>query len=481
MSSIHYTPATELADRIQRGDLSPVTVVDAFLDRIEERDPEINAFVTVAEQSAREAARDAAAAVERGDELGPLHGVPVAIKDLNHVAGMKTTFGSKPLADFVPEKDDHFVRRLKAAGAIVIGKTNTPEFGRKPMTTNEVVGATGNPWDPSKTAAGSSGGSAAALAEGMVPLAQGSDAAGSIRAPSSACGVVGLMPDFGRVPQGPRADQFVNTMPFTFVGPMARSVEDLELMLSVMAGHDADDPFSLPDRAMGSGPAVDRGIGGATVAYSPDLGIDFPIDPAVSSVVEDALAGFESAGATVERADPAFDRSWEEVHEAISTLLQVRYVGMYDTFQTDSGVDLLDEANDVTPEVVSRIEKGLELDAMDLRRAETSRTKTYRTIQSVFDSYDYLVTPTLGLPPFPKNTKPQEIAGTEIDPLHGWMLTWPFNLTGNPAASVPAGFTADGLPVGLQIVGPRHGDADVLAASRAFERQRPWADAYPPS
>jgi len=473
-----FVPATELASRIRQAELSPVDVVEYFLDRIEDRNPDINAFVTVSDEAARQAARQAERAVANGEELGPLHGVPVAIKDLTDVKGEMTTYGSTMFAENVAEENAPIVDRLKTAGAIIIGKTNTPEFGRKPMTTNYLHGVTGNPWDPTKTAGGSSGGSAAALADGLVPLAQGSDAAGSIRIPSAACGVFGLMPDFGRVPMNSRPDAFVNIYPYTFVGPMARTVEDVALMLDVVAGPASADPYSLaaPERSYTD--AIRREIGDLSIAFSPDLGI-CEVDPRIRDVVEDAVKDVRGLCGTVKRTDPDFPHDWEGLHESIEVLLQDRYWGMYDNFRRDLNLDLLENRDEVTDEVVSRIEKAQELDALDVRRAERIRTDAYDAVQDLLTDHDLLVTPTLGMPPFEKDTKPSEINGEPVDPLHGWALTWPINLTGNPTASIPVGF-ADGLPVGMQIIGSRLDDATVLAASAALERARPWHRSYPP-
>jgi Asp-tRNA(Asn)/Glu-tRNA(Gln) amidotransferase A subunit family amidase len=476
-----YASAAEIAAAVRSGDRSPVDVVDYFLDRIRTRDPEINAFTTVREAGAREDARAVERALDRGDDVGPLCGVPVAIKDLTDVSGVTTTYGSRLFADHVPETDAVLVRRLREADAVVIGKTNTPEFGRLPMTRNDLHGATGNPWDPTRTVGGSSGGSAAALAAGLVPLAQGSDAAGSLRIPAAACGVVGLMPDFGRVPLGDdRADAFLDLHPYTFAGPMARTVGDAALMLDAMAGPDDVDPFSLPaaaaDRPYASLPA--GGVDDLSVAYSPDLGI-CPVADAVRGTVDAAVADLEAAGATVERADPAFGHDWETLHDAQETLLQDRYLGLYDSLKRDQGIDLLDRREAVTDEVVSRIEAAVELDALDVRRAERVRTDAYDAVRDLLADLDVLVTPTIGLLPFEKGTTPAAIGGEAIDPLHGWLLTWPFNLTGHPAVSVPAG-TADDLPVGLQIVGGRLDDRSALAAAAAVERLRPWADDFPP-
>jgi len=276
-----------------------------------------------------------------------------------------------------------------------------------------------------------------------------------------------------------RADAFVNTHPFTYIGPMARTVEDAALMLDVMAGHHHADPFSLPDRD-GEYTSVTRGaISDLQIAFSPDLGI-CEVDPAVLDIVEDAVGAFERAGATVKRVDSLFEQSWEELHDAIEVLLQERYRGMYDNMRRDLDIDLLEHREDVTEEVISRVEKSMDLTARDVRRAERVRTTGYDAVQSLLQQYDLLVTPILGMPPFEKDTKPTQINGVPIDPLHGWVLTWPINLTGNPTASLPAGFTDGGLPVGVQVIGRYHEDDTVLRVSAAFERVRPWDDSYPP-
>jgi len=468
--------ATALARQIRRGDLTPTAVVEAHLDRIDAVDDEVNAFVTLNDE-ARVRAREATEAVETGEALGPLHGVPVAVKDLSDTAGLRTTMGSKLLAENVPEEDDIFVRRLKAAGAIVVGKTNTPEFGRlSTVTRNELFETTRNPWDTAKTTGGSSGGSAAAVAAGMVPLAQGSDAAGSVRIPAATCGVYGLMPDFGRVPHGnDRPDAFVNTHPFTFLGPMARSVEDAALMLEVMAGPDDRDPFSRPERAERYRTTLRNPVADLRVAYSPDLGI-CPLVDEVREAVDGLTDDLQGAVATVDRVDPDLP-GWETAHEPLATLLQARYRGIYDSMK-EEGIDILDRREEVTDEVVSRIEKSTELSAGDIRRAERQRTTVYDAVQDLLADYDLLVSATLSIPAFDVESPPAAIDGESVHPVHGFTLTWPFNLTGNPTASVPAG-TVDGLPVGMQVTGRRGADDTVLAASAACERLAPWADAYP--
>ena len=294
-----FMPAVELAERIREGEISPREVVEAFLRRIDERNPALNAYVTLLPERARERAARAEAALGSGEPLGPLHGVPIAIKDLvDSLAGVRNTFGCRVFADFVPEETATYVERLEAAGAIILGKTNTPEFGHKGLTDNLLFGPTHTPFAPGKNAGGSSGGSAAALADGLAALAQGSDAGGSIRIPAAWCGVYGLKASFGRVPAVSRPDGFVSHTPFLHAGPMARTVRDAALMLNVMAGVHPGDPFSLPDEgvdylAATGGPVPRR------VAFSPDLDV-FPVDPEVAAVVQQAALAFQEAGAVVE-------------------------------------------------------------------------------------------------------------------------------------------------------------------------------------
>lgn len=476
-----WLSATELATQIRNGHRSPIDVVDAFLERIDRRNPETNAYVTVCADRAREQARAAQSAIDAGDDLGPLHGVPVAIKDLNRVAGVRTTFGSAVFADHVPQQSDTAVERIEDAGGIVLGKTNTPEFGRKTVTDNPLFGATRNPWDTALTTGGSSGGNAAALADGLAPLALGGDAAGSLRIPASACGVVGFMPDFGRVPIGPvRDDAYLNLQPYTYNGPMARTVEDAALLQSVLAGPHAADPFSLPGPTPDYRAALDASTAHLEVAYTPDFGI-CAVDDDVRRIVEAALDTFVAAGATVTELDTVFAASWEELHDALDILLQTRYVGMYDEFREEFGVDLFDVDVDVTPEVLDRIERGLDLSVRDYQHAQRVRTSAFDALQTILGDYDVLVAPTLGIPPFDVDVYPVRVDGEQVDPLHGWTLTWPINLTGHPTLAVPAGFTHADLPVGLQLIGARHDDANVIAAGHAYESANPWRDRYPPA
>ncbi|WP_435063553.1 amidase [Halobaculum sp. EA56] len=481
------TSAAELAARIRRGAVSPVEVVDDCLDRVRDRDADLNAFVTVLEEDARDRAREAERAVEAGEELGPLHGVPIAVKDLfDFKAGVRNTMGSKPFGEFVPEESATYVERLEAAGAIVVGKTNTPEFGHKGTTDNRIVGPTSTPFDLDRNAGGSSGGSAAAVADGIVPIAQGSDGGGSVRIPASFCGVYGFKASYGRVAQAIRPDAFLSHTPTIHAGPIARTVEDAALMLDVMVGPHPRDPLSVPDEDPDYRGAVRRGIEGMSVAYSPTFDV-FPVDERVRRVVDDAVDAFEEAGAAVEEVDLGIDHSQQDLADLWIREIGALYHSAVEGFK-DQGVDLLgDHRDELCEEFAELLEDTRDQTMIDLKRDDHVRTEVYDAIQDVFVDHDLLVTPTLAVPPVEnvddpevQTVGPTEVEGEPVDPLIGWCLTYPINFTGHPAASVPAGLTDGGLPVGLQIVGDRFADTDVLAASGAFERVRPWHDTYPP-
>jgi Asp-tRNA(Asn)/Glu-tRNA(Gln) amidotransferase A subunit family amidase len=479
-----FTPAAELASRIRRRDLSPVEVVEVFLRRIEERNDAINAYVTLISDEALEVAREAERAVISGDLLGPLHGVPVAIKDLfDYKMGVRNTFGSKPLAGYVPRQNATYVERLEKAGAIVLGKTNTPEFGHKGATDNFLFGPTSTPFATAKNAGGSSGGSAAAVADGLCAVAQGTDAGGSIRIPASFCGAYGFKASFGRVPSATRPDAFLSHTPFSHSGPLSRTVEDAALMLGAMAGPHPRDPFSLPGEGVDYVAATRRPVEGMRVAYSPNFGV-FPVEERVLSVVDEAVHALEEAGAHVEEASVGFGRDQRELCELWLREVGVRSAEIVSNLKDARVADLLGEhREDLTPEFASLLEKGHAMGAVEYRKDEVVRTEVFDAIQDLFDVYDLLVTPTLAVPPFDNaddgNTLgPSKVNGEEVSPLLGWCLTYPVNFTGHPAASVPAGFTEDGLPIGMQIVGRRFDDGAVLAASAALERVRSWHGSY---
>lgn len=478
-NDITFESAATLARRIREGDLSPVEVVDAYLARIEERNDVTNAYVTVAEDRAREQAREAERALEQGDDVGPLHGVPVAIKDLQDVAGLPTTQGAVPFADDVAEENAEFVDRLEAAGAVVFGKTNTPEYGYKSTTDNELFGPTGTPFDPAHVSGGSSGGSGAAVADGLAAFAQGSDGGGSIRIPASCCGLYGFKPSFGRIPDDARPDGFGHHTPFTFLGPMTRTVEDAALAMDVMAGPSDRDPFSLPDDGTAWLDAVERPVDDLSVAYSPGLDI-FPIDPDVQETVETAAEALADAGAEVERADPDHDLSFEELSETFRTMYTAGFGVIAERVEEETGFDYLGADRDrASPGLPSMMELGQDMDAVTFVRSNEVRTRWYDAVQDLLAAYDLLLTPTLSVtPPEIGDEQVPEVDGQEIHPYTGWLLTWPFNMCDNPGASIPAGFV-DGLPVGMQLVGRRAADDTVLAASAAYERQRPWQDEYP--
>lgn len=468
----------DIASAVRNGNQSSLELVEAALDRIATLD-ELNAFVTVIDQSARERAREADEAAARGEDFGPLHGIPVAIKDLrSRKAGVQHTMGLAPLAENVAETDSISVERLEAAGAVIVGTTNTPALGHTIKTDNQLLGATPTPFDHERSAGGSSGGSAVALAMGTVGLATGSDIGGSLRVPASCCNVIGLKPTFGLVPERFSTDGFSTHSPFFVGGPMARTAEDTALMLDILAGHDERDPFSVPRPDVEYVGATERPTDDLSVAYSPNLDLQ-PVAPAVRETVAAAVDDLAAAGATVETVDVALP-SYE-----ILSLAYVEQVGVFfSTFaqRIAERYDIDFETADVAETVRSTIALGADTAATDERRRNVPRTAAYDGIQDALSGYDILVTPTLTVPPYSKHLNegyPSEIDGESVMGVPtDMMLTWLFNLTGHPAASVPAGLTDAGLPVGLQIVGRRFDEGNILSATAALERVRPWSDRY---
>lgn len=478
VDDLDYMTVTRLAALIREGKLSPVEVVDATLERVEEREDEINAFVTVTGKRAREAAREAERAVENGEELGPLHGVPLGVKDLQPVAGVKWTSGAAPLSDRVADETGLVVKRLFEAGAILIGKTNTPEFGYTGKTDNLLIGATSTPFDLGRNSGGSSGGSASAVASGVLPLATGTDGAGSIRIPASFCSTYGFKGTFRRSPD---PEVFVTGTTYRNLSVETRTVRDAALALSVTAGPSdvPRDPHVLPETVDFLG-ALDRDVDDLSIGYSPDLGV-YPVDDRVQRVVSENVGAITEAGATVEPIDVDLGVTYDELIHGLRIMWGVGYSTLPEKL-ADYGVDVLGEERDQFPdELIEFIEYGREeIDVVELKRNdETLRTSVFDGVQSVFEDCDLLVAPTVAVPPFSNEiTGPHEIDGREIDPILGWLITAVFNMTGNPAASVPAGFTDEGLPVGMQIVGERLADETVLSASAAYERVNPWHDDY---
>ncbi|MCG8348780.1 MAG: amidase [Chloroflexales bacterium] len=466
-SEICFLTATELARRIKSRDLSVTEVMQAHLDQIEQVNPHVNAIVTLHAEQALEQARRADAALTRGDALGPLHGLPVAHKDLVLTRGIRTTFGSPIFKDFVPDQDELIVERLRQAGAISIGKTNTPEFGAGSQTFNPVFGATLNPYDLSKTCGGSSGGAAVALACGMIPIADGSDMGGSLRNPASFCNVVGLRPSIGRVPVWPALSAWV---PLSVAGPMARTVEDVALMLGIIASADARAPLSMITPQGHFDQALERDFRGVRVAWSPDLG-GLPVDPAVTAALEAQRHIFADLGCALDEATPDFAdadevfKTWRAWH-----------------FELAFG-DLLSTHRDQLKEsVIWNIEAGQALGGPQLGQAERKRTALYQRVREFMETYEFLVLPVSQVPPF-NVAQPyvSAINGMPMETYIDWMCScYYISVLGLPAISAPCGFTPEGLPVGVQIVGRHQDDFGVLQLAYAFEQATGFGRCRPP-
>jgi len=465
-----FTSAVELVELIRRRALSPVEITRAVLERIDRLNTRLGAYVMVHAERALGEARAAEHAVMAGGPLGPLHGVPISIKDNLWTAGERATYGSRLLAKFVAPEDAPSVARLRAAGAIFVGRTNLPEFAWRGSTDNRLFGESRNPWDLTRTPGGSTGGGAAAVASGLGPLALGSDGAGSIRIPASFCGLVGFKPTFGRVPMYPAAggNELV-----AHVCPLARTVRDVGLMLNAIAGHDRRDAFALPDDGADyltecSEPlAGTRGGAPVKIAWSTDLGFA-PVEPETREIAETAARAFSEIGLTVEEATPDLGDP--------SVILKALYGGAQAGSHAGRSAE---QKAQMDPELVAYAEASASLTVVEYLRAVAARQALVDALRRFFERYDLLLTPTLCLPAFPLGVVgPSEVAGRKVTHL-GWTLCYPFNYSGQPAVSIPAGWTARGLPVGLQIVGRRLEDALVLRAAATFEALRPWAARRP--
>lgn len=470
-------PATEVGARINAGELSPVEVVDAVLARMEAVDAELHAYCTPVPDLARARARRLADALARDEPVGPLAGIPLGVKDLLCTRGIRTTSGSPAYRDFVPDEDDIVVERVVAAGAVVLGKTNTTEFGYSATSANPLFAATRNPWNTELSPGGSSAGSAAAVASGLGPVALGSDGGGSIRIPAAHCGLVGFKPAMGRVPVYPgcRDDRFPGVSGWEsleHIGPLTRTVADAALVTSVLAGPDPRDRHSIPcndvDWVAAAASGAAHGIAGLRVAYTPDLGY-LAVDPQVRAIVGEAVALLESdLGCIVEEVDPG----WDDPAEAFAALI------VADTDLTGMRSLIATHGARMSPHLVAMMR--LPWRAEQLTDANIIRKRVVNQMARLMARYDLLVTPTSAVPPLPVDRpEPTIIDGREVRP-GAWMgFTRPANLTGQPAISVPAGWTADGRPVGLQIVGRHLADATVLRAAAAFEGAAPWAHHWP--
>ncbi len=462
-----WLSATELAGAIWRKKISPVEVVDAVLARIERLNPTLNAFCTVTADSARREAKAAERLVmRRSATLGSLLGVPFSIKDLVITKGVRTTWGTRIYADHVPEEDAPVVERLKAAGGILVGKTNTPMFGWIGATHNLLFGATRNPWNLDRTPGGSSGGAGAAIAAGMAPLAVGTDGGGSIRIPASFSGIFGLKPSYGRVPTYP----FSGAWSLSHAGPMTRTVADAALMLNVIAGPDERDQYSLPPSGVDYVKTLRGSLRGLRVAWSPTLGFARLVDPEVLALSEAAARRFREFGCRLETVDPRFSDPSEAWRAIFCGGIATRLAPY-----------LSDRRADIDAGLIRIIEEALTWPMSKYVQAWFDRLSFWDSARQFFTRYDLLLTPTVPCPPFKIGLdKPTEIAGTPIQEYDWIPFTFPFNLSGQPAASVPCRFTRQGLPIGLQIVGRRFDDQTVLRAAALFEKAEPWTATRPP-
>jgi amidase len=466
-----FTPAVELREMLRKKAISPVELMQAFLARIDEVNPVINAYCTLVPEMALEAARKAEATIMQGGEVGLLTGIPVSIKDIVPTAGIRTTFGSKLYENLVPSEDALVVERVKEAGGIIVGKTNTPEFAAGGSTFNQVFGITRNPWNTDFTVGGSSGGAAAAVAAGIGPLAQGSDLGGSLRQPASFCGVVGFRPSPGRVPKYPNE---LNWDDQSVQGPIARTIPDTALFLDAMSGPDGRSPVSLPKETPPFLQAAQKPeAGNLKIAWSDNLNL-MPVDPVVLGEARKAIDVFRGLGCDVVEDCPDFSGA----RETALILRGVRFVAIYgERYQNDP-----EFRRWVNPLVTGNIEDGLKLTVQDIAWAHRQRSEIWVKMKAFFDKYDLLLTPTAPIPPFNAEMKfPTEIAGKPMENYLDWlMLTYAITMTGHPAISVPCGWTEKGLPIGVQIVGRHHGDAALLRAAAAFEQAAPWAGKRPP-
>ena len=458
MTVDHWSSAADMASAVRAREVSARELLELHLARIDEVNPSVNALVSLDPDRARAAAAAADEALAGGAPVGPLHGLPFAVKDTHALAGWRTTYGSPLFADHVPDHDDLLVERIRQAGAVFIGKTNTPEFAAGSHTFNKVFGTTANPYDLSRSAGGSSGGAAAALASGMVPLADGSDMGGSLRNPASFCNMVGLRPSLGRVPSWP-SDNAWETL--SVAGPMARSVTDLALLLSVLAGPDRRVPTALGDPGSAFAPPLSGSLSGLRVALSVDLGGAFEVDEAVATVVEQAASVFGSEGAVVRPAYPSLPEAEDTFRTLRAWLFQAAYGGL-----------LAEHPSAFKQSLADNIRAGEPLSGADVARAYRQRTALTHRMVEFFDEHDVLVLPVSQVPPFPADQEfPTRINDQPMESYLDWMRSAYFvTVTGCPAISVPATISPDGLPVGIQVVAPHNQERRLLEVAHAFER-----------
>ena len=463
-----FISAYELREKLKNQELNSQEVIEIIIERIKKINLKVNAYSTSAFDLAREMAKKADDAIKKGDNLGLLHGIPTSIKDLEDTKGIRTTKGCKIYENNIPLKDDVIVKRLKDAGAIILGKTNTPSLGYKGVTDNMIFGTTKNPWNLERTCGGSSGGAASAIASGLGPLASGSDGGGSIRIPSSFCGVYGLKPNFGRIPHD-RMRYMGYLGSFVHKGPIVRYVKDAALMLDVMAGEDELDRYSLPKPNFSYIEKLKEKLKNVKIGYSLDLGFVEALDPEVKKSVLESSKKFEKLNWSVEKSNIILPKPakahWILWSSGFAYMLKP-YLAQWE--------------DKLEPQLIEIVKVGLKYSVDNIKWAEIRREMVYEEICRNFKNFDILITPTLACPAFELNIPfPKKIDGKEVKAGEWLSYTYPFNLSGHPAASIPCGWSSDGLPIGMQIIGKRFDEVKVLQVSKAFEELAPWQDKRP--
>ncbi len=477
--------ASEIARLVKSKKLSAIEVTQAAIDRIESRNPDLNAVIYSDFDGAKNRARDLDSRIIRGETVGDLAGVPTLMKDLfDFRPGWPSTFGGIPaLKDYVPDFWSTYPKRVERQDAILLGKTNAPVMGFNGATDNPLFGVTRNPFDLSRNSGGSSGGSAAAVSSGLVPVAGASDGGGSIRIPASWCGIAGFQPSFGRVPMVMRPNAFGGISPFIYEGPVARCVDDLALVMNALAGYDAADPLMNPEPVDFLACIKTPSLKGKRIGYTRDFSV-FPVEEAVVACVDEAVAAFSAAGAVVEEIDIGLPFSQQELSDLWCRLISAGPCSVIASLQ-EAGVDLLVDYRDQLPDaLVYWTEITSRQSFADMQADQVMRTRVFDAFANVFSTVDLVISPTTATLPVKnrgdgRTTGPAVINGVNITPQIGWCMTYLTNLIGHPAASVPAGMSA-GLPIGLQIIGRRHADTQVMQACASFERVRPWAHIYDP-
>jgi len=466
-NDICFMSACELAEKIKKQEISSQETTEIIIERIKKINPLINAYCTPTFDLALQMAKKADDNIKRNQKLGLIHGVPLSIKDETETKDIRTTFGCCIFEKNIPKKDEPVVERLKNAGGIVLGKTNTPSFGYKAVTDNLMFGATKNPWNLERTSGGSSGGAAAAIASGLGPLAIGSDGGGSIRIPSSFCGVYGFKPTYGRIPHNTmKLSGYLGTL--VHKGPIVRYVKDAALMLDVLVGEDDSDRYSLPKPNFSFLKELEKEPKKLKIGYTYDFGYTKAIDPQVKNMFLDAVQKFESLNWQIEK-----------VKLNVKKAASIMEIFWYSGFAYSLGPFLKQWQAKLEPDLVDIIKQGYKYSTLDIKLAEVQREQIYEAICRQFKKYDLLITPTLACTAFElgKNN-PDIIDGIEVSPVE-WLYTYPFNLSGHPAASIPCGRSKEGLPVGMQIVGTRFDELTILRASKIFEDISPWQHLRP--